>query len=29
LGYRTPKEFVEQFTPKGISGEAKVNIAMA
>jgi len=28
LGYKTPREFVEQFTPKGISGEAKVNMAM-
>jgi putative transposase len=25
LGYRTPREFVEQFTPKGNSGEARVN----
>ncbi len=29
LGYRTPREFVEQFTPKGNSGEARVNVAMA
>lgn len=29
LGYRTPREFVEQLAPKGKSGEAKVNMAMA
>lgn len=29
LGYRTPREFVEQLAPKGFSGEAKVNMAMA
>jgi putative transposase len=29
LGYRTPREFVEQLAPKGNSGEAKVNMAVA
>jgi putative transposase len=29
LGYRTPREFVEQLAPKGNSGEAKVNMVMA
>jgi putative transposase len=29
LGYRTPREFVEQLNPKGNSGEAKVNVMMA
>jgi putative transposase len=29
LGYRTPKEFVEQLAPKGNSGEARVNMAVA
>jgi len=28
LGYKTPREFVEQLTPKGNSGEAKVNTVM-
>lgn len=28
LGYRTPREFVEQFTPKGNSAEATVNVTM-
>ena len=28
LGYRTPREFVEQLAPKGNSGEAKVNTVM-
>lgn len=29
LGYKTPREFVEQLTPKGNSGEAKVNMVLA
>lgn len=28
LGYKTPKEFVEQLTPKGNSNQTKVNIPM-
>ena len=29
LGYMTPNEFVEQLPPKGKSGEARVNMAVA
>jgi transposase InsO family protein len=29
LGYKTPREFVEQLAPKGKSGEAEVNMAVA
>lgn len=29
LGYMTPNEFVEQLAPKGKSGEARVNMAVA
>ena len=29
LGYMTPNEFVEQLVPKGKSGEARVNMAVA